>query len=503
MVNDTKAANIDGACEDARKDGDAIRDAFSHKGIEEAYALLKEERKNASNLTPEEKDIWEKEMVNSLSSNGGKTDLLPGLALAFLKENKETYKNPDDSDEYDVRTVSADAKNNFKWREMEDSYAEVNKGSFLNKVDDIDVVLVGNAADMLKKNDFGGKKIREIEDLDEVLEDNKKDAEKQAGFDKTRDLNKSIAETFTKNHGLFSIIDSENDDDETDGQLTQDEVTRFLEHVEKNKDYKDRFSADELKAAEALKTTFEDKNNRDDDSQSLVETRKKSIFHDRKNWITQESILETVGGAEAAKKLVDDAAKPKEENKEVADKDTSEGADKEGDKDGKDKDAENKDEHKDEKVEEKKEEVVDTETKMVNDAVQKAGEGPYQVAARLLGGKGDMAAQIALTKVLKEQLIEDTGAKNYAEAITKLEVGHPFFTCDSLEKIREKVAASGNQSLMDLFGAPTVKQDDTSSEKTNTEKTVAEKTSEEKDAEAKKDQEPWRRQYQWDANYLI
>lgn len=157
MVNDTTAVpvNTDAACEDARKDAEAIRDAFSHKGIEEAYTLLKEERKNAVGLTAAEKDIWEKELVNSLSANGGKTDILPGLSLAFLKENKGNYKNPDDSDEYDVRTVQNDAKRMFDKREMEDEYGAVNKSTFLNKVDDIDVTLLGNAAELLKKNDFG------------------------------------------------------------------------------------------------------------------------------------------------------------------------------------------------------------------------------------------------------------------------------------------------------------------------------------------------------------
>ncbi len=65
-----------------------------------------------------------------------------------------------------------------------------------------------------------------------------------------------------------------------------------------------------------------------------------------------------------------------------------------------------------------------------------------------------MAAQNALTKLLKEQLIEDTGSKTYMEAVSKMEVGHVFLTCEGLEKIREKVAASGNKTLMEMFGAP-------------------------------------------------
>ncbi len=114
MVNDTTAvaSPADAACEDARKDGDAIRNAFATKGIEEAYALLKEERKNAGTLSPIEKDIWEKELVNALSANGGKTDILPGLSLAYLKENKSTFTNPDDGDEYDVRSVNGEARKN-------------------------------------------------------------------------------------------------------------------------------------------------------------------------------------------------------------------------------------------------------------------------------------------------------------------------------------------------------------------------------------------------------
>ncbi len=448
MVNDTTAVpvNTDAACEDARKDAEAIRDAFSHKGIEEAYTLLKEERKNAVGLTAAEKDIWEKELVNSLSANGGKTDILPGLSLAFLKENKGNYKNPDDSDEYDVRTVQNDAKRMFDKREMEDEYGAVNKSTFLNKVDDIDVTLLGNAAELLKKNDFGGEKVKDIDDLDELLEDNTKNAEKEAGFQKTRDFNKTIAEALVKNPRLFGVLDEANFEQETDGQIDEAEVDKFLDHCEKNESFKKLFTEEELKAVADLKATFDDANNHKDDNQVFVKHWNPWIGR-RQNWITQDSIKEALGGEEGVKAI---EAKVAEAKAKLAEGQTEE------DKKDETKDDEVKDTTEEKKDEtEVKTEVVDTETQMVNDAVQKPGEGPYQVAARILRGKGDMTAQIALTKVLKEQLIEDTGAKDYAEAITKLDVGHPFFTCDSLEKIREKVAASGNQTLMDIFGAPT------------------------------------------------
>ncbi len=472
MVNDTTAVTspADAACEDARKDGDAIRNAFATKGIEEAYALLKEERKNASNLTPMEKDIWEKELVNALSANGGKTDVLPGLSLAYLKENQSTFTNPDDDDEYDVRSVNGEAKRLFDKREMEDDYTGGNKDLFKNKVDDIDVVLLGNAAQVLNLNDFGGKKVKEIEDLDDVLGDNKKNAEKEAGFQTTRDFNKSIAETFVKNKTLFSAVD-EIDGKKGDGELTDDEVDDFLERVKNSEGFKARFSEEEIKAVEALKTTFEDDNNEDDKNSILVKT-DVDFWSPNDHFITQESILQAVGGedgvkaieakvAEAKAKL--DQAMTQEKTEDETKTEEEKKTEEENVKDEKDKDekVENKDEKvEEEKVhEEEKTEVVDTETQMLNDAVQKAGEGPYQVAARLLRGKQDMAAQIALTKILKEQLTEDTESKTYMEAVSKMQVGHAFFTCEGLEKIREKVQASGNQTLMEMFGAPTVKEE--------------------------------------------
>ena len=91
---------------------------------------------------------------------------------------------------------------------------------------------------------------------------------------------------------------------------------------------------------------------------------------------------------------------------------------------------------------------------MVNDAVQRAGEGPYQVAERLLGGKADAKTVMALTQVLKQQLIENTDSKTYQEAVSKMEVGHQFFTCEKLESIRQKVKASGNEELLKIFGEP-------------------------------------------------
>ncbi|MBA3993888.1 MAG: hypothetical protein C0469_10205 [Cyanobacteria bacterium DS2.3.42] len=471
MVNDTTAVTspADAACEDARKDGDAIRNAFATKGIEEAYALLKEERKNAGTLSPIEKDIWEKELVNALSANGGKTDVLPGLSLAYLKENKSTFTNPDDGDEYDVRSVNGEARRMFDKREMEDDYTGGNKDLFKNKVDDIDVVLVGNAAHVLNTNDYGGEKVKEIEDLDEVLEDNKKNAATEAGYQTTRDFNKSIAETFVKNKTLFSAVD-EIDGEKGDGELTDDEVDDFLKRVKNSEGFKARFSEEEIKAVEALKTTFDDDNNEDDKNSNLVKT-ERNFWSANDHFITQESILQSVGGEEGVKaieaKVAEAKAKLDQEMKQEKTEDETKTEEEkvEEEKVDDEKVDDEKVENKDEKVEEEKKpeeektEVVDTETQMLNDAVQKAGEGPYQVAARLLRGKQDMAAQIALTKILKEQLTEDTESKTYMEAVSKMQVGHVFFTCEGLEKIREKVAASGNKTLMEMFGAPTVKEE--------------------------------------------
>ncbi len=122
----------------------------------------------------------------------------------------------------------------FDKREMEDEYGAVNKSTFLNKVDDIDVTLLGNAAELLKKNDFGGEKVKDIDDLDELLEDNTKNAEKEAGFQKTRDFNKTIAEALVKNPRLFGVLDEANFEQETDGQIDEAEVDKFLDHCEKN-----------------------------------------------------------------------------------------------------------------------------------------------------------------------------------------------------------------------------------------------------------------------------
>ena len=450
----TATVNTDSACEGAHKDADAIRDAFSHKGIEEAYELLKQDRKNVANLSPAEQDTYEKEMVNALSANGGKTDILPGLSLAYLKEHEVGYKNPDDGSEFDVREVGNDAKRLFDKREMEDSYAGLSGGKTLNKVDDIEVTLLGNAADLLKKNDFNGKNIKGLDDLDDVLKDNKENVLQEDGFQKTRDFNKSIAEAFVKNSRLFANLDEANGDEERDGKITQKEVQHFLDHCDKNPSYKALFTDEEMKAVQDLKKTFDDPNNHEDDNQVFVK-HWNPLIGSRKNWITEDSIKEAVGGEAGIKAIEKTVAEEKAKATEKKDEktDSKEENKKDGDKTTVEDAAKKKAENTNEKTAEKtKTEVVDAETQMLNDAVQKVGEGPYQVAARLLRNKHDSAAQTILTQILREQLIEDTGSKTYAEAVSKLDVGHKFMTCEGLEKIREKAEASKNPTLKELFG---------------------------------------------------
>jgi len=430
-------ANTDGACEDARKDADKIREVFSTQGIQEAYALLLKEREGTKALgTAAERDTWEKEMVMALSGRQGKQDILPALSLAFLNENKETFKNPDDSDKFDVREVRFQAGRMFDKLDMETAY-----GGTENKVDDLQVALLGNAADVLNKNDYNGEEIVEFDDLADVLKDNAENAKTEGEFQKTRDFNKQIAEAFAKNPRLFGVLDEANYGSETDGEVSEQEVDNFLAHCDKNESFKQLFTKEELKAVEDLKKTFDDPNNHKDDNGTLVESWNPWIGS-RSNWITKESIAKAVGGEEAMKALgsaISGAGKAlAEAAADVVKKVKEEGV------------TATADEAKE--TTETTEKVEDPEVVMLTDAVQKAGEGPYQVAARLLKGKNDMEAQLALTKILKQQLMEDTGAQTYEEAVTKLIVGHKFFTPETIDCIREKVGASGNATLIAMFG---------------------------------------------------
>lgn len=472
MVNDATAANVntDAACEDARKDAEAIRDAFSHKGIQEAYDLLKAERKNASTLTAAEQDTWENEMMMALSGrNTGKTDLLPGLSLGYLNDNKEKFTNPDDKDEFDAKEVAHQAERMFDKKELEQTYG---KGE--NKVDDLQVALLGNAADLLRKNDYGGEDILEFSELADVLQSSKENAAKEVGYEKTRELNKQIAETFVKNKTLFAAVD-EIGGEKGDGELTDEEVDDFLERVKNSEGFRARFSAEELKAVENLKLTFEDKNNEKDSNSTLVKT-DYDFWSANDHFITQESIIGAVGGKEAADAIVNKAKegtattdeKKDEENVENKDEQKNE-KDEDDDKDSSeetDKDkVENKEEKKDDKetTENKQDKpevningVVD-ENKLIEIGTQKAGEGPWQVAERFLNGVKDEEAQKVLTQILKEQLIEDTQSKDYKEAVTKLKVGHNFLTCEGLEKLRAKISTSNNKTLMQIFGVSETK----------------------------------------------
>lgn len=449
MVNDTTAAavNTDAACEEARKDAEAIRDAFSHKGIQEAYDLLKAERNNASTLSAAEQDVYENEIVMALSGKqDGKADLLPGLALGFLNEYKAQYVNPNDKDEFDAREVTHQAERLFDKREMEQAY-----GKAENKVDDLQVALLGNAADLLKKNDFNGEDVLEFDELADVLKDSKENAAKESAYEKTREFNKQIAETFVRNKNLFSAVD-EIDGGKGDGELTDDEVDDFLERAKNSEGFRARFSQEELKAVEALKATFEDDNNEDDSNSILVKT-DYDFWTANDHFITQESILQAVGGKEGADAILakaNEGTSTSDQKQEEATEETKKEENAEGNKEEKKSEEENK-----EPAETKKEDTVNgvvDENKLVEIGTQKAGEGPWQVAERLLAGTNDAAAQQALTQILKEQLIEDTQSKDYKEAVTKLQIGHNFLTCEGLEKLRAKVLASGNKTLMAVFG---------------------------------------------------
>lgn len=451
MVNDTTAAtvNTDAACEDARKDAAAIRDAFSHKGIQEAYDLLKAERKNATTLSAAEQDVYENEIVMALSGKqDGKTDLLPGLSLGYLNDYKAQFVNPEDKDELDAKEVAHQAERLFDKRELEQSYG---KGE--NKVDDLQVALLGNAADLLKKNDFNGQDILEFDELADVMEASKANAVKESAYEKTRELNKQIAELFVKNKNLFSAVD-EIDGTKGNGELTDDEVDDFLERVKNSEGFRARFSAEELKAVEALKTTFEDDNNEKDGNSILVKT-DYNFWSKNDHFITQESILQAVGGKEAADAIIAKANQGTSTDQKTneADKGEEKKEDEEGKVEGKTEEAEKEssDATKKEETQASVDSLVD-ENKLVELGIQKAGEGPWQVAERLLAGNSDEDAQKALTQILKEQLIEDTQSKDYKEAVSKLKVGHSFLTCEGLEKLRAKVLASGNKTLMTVFG---------------------------------------------------
>lgn len=457
MVNDTTAAavNTDAACEDARKDAEAIRDAFSHKGIQEAYDLLKAERKNATTLSAAEQDVYENEIVMALSGKqDGKTDLLPGLALGYLNDYKTQFVNPEDKDEFDAKEVGHQAERLFDKRELEQTYG---KGE--NKVDDLQVALLGNAANLLKKNDFNGKDVLEFDELADVLNDSKENAVKESAYEKTREFNKQIAETFIKNKTLFSAVD-EIDGEKGDGELTDDEVDDFLKRVKNSEGFRARFSEEELKAVEALKTTFEDDNNEDDDNSILVKT-DHNFWSANDHFITQESILQAVGGKEAADAIVAKA----NEGTSTTDQKQEETEQEETEQEGKTEEdsKESTEEKKDDNSEVSINGVVD-ENKLVEIGTQKAGEGPWQVAERLLAGTNDAAAQQALTQILKEQLVEDTQSKDYKEAVTKLQVGHNFLTCEGLEKLRAKVLASGNKTLMAVFGVKEPAQENAETE---------------------------------------
>lgn len=485
--------------DDARDDVKRVKEAFETKGAQEAWDVLKKERENTktSSMSKEDKDAWEKS-VSELLTKSNNTMLLPSLSIAYLNENKDAFSK----DGY-INKEKVAAKQH-----------EINHDLTLEKgfekdmgIDDVDAVLANGAQDSIQKGMFnyanaveefnrktrwdGGLFAHKRDDdeeavrtdyLEGTLEQMSKLGKDEVTFRTNREFNKSIADRLTANEKMFNTLDESNGSFKGDGKITFNEVDKFLERVNTSSTYKGQFTAEEIQLATDLQKTLKDKNTYGDPKGTLAKVEGKfdpallplmfagMLPIKYVPGITKESIAKThntelpkddasIEITSVPKPVAAAEVKPTEtkDNKDKADETTN--ADKVTAE--KEKTVDNKTATTDKDKEAKKETEKpadlysgDYENQLVNDGTQKVGEGPWQVASRLLKGKNDPAAQKALTEILKQQLIEDTKSKDYKEAVTKLEVGHTFLTCEGLNHLREKAKESGNETLIKLFGEP-------------------------------------------------
>ncbi|MCC7529208.1 MAG: hypothetical protein IT342_11865 [Candidatus Melainabacteria bacterium] len=474
---DTSAAEVQAdpqqaVKDDAKSDAAKIQTTFETKGVEEAWETLKKERQN-SKLAPADQDAWEKTIVTELGNSKNKV-LLPALSIAYLNENKDDFTNANGF----IKKDEVRHKKDFTNLSLQnDKPGEPG-------TDDVDAMLINATNDAIKKDFFAPlNSLREFrrnfwehkQNSEEAIKtsylpDAMKMADamgkKEAAFIVNRDANRSIADRMAGDDKLFSLIDEHNKDNKVDGKITVNEVDRFLKHVDSNEYYKKNFTDAQINTARDLQKSLKDTNTYEDPNGTLLTHKgvdgKTILAMSKAGWIPEDKLPGVT--KETLQKSVSTPA-PKEEIKvesTTGSKTTDEKA-KEETADEKTTDEKAKNEKSvNEKSEEEKthnEKVIDLysgeyENQLVSDGTQKVGEGPWQVASRLLKGKNDPAAQKALTEILKQQLVEDTKSQNYKEAVTKLEVGHTFLTCEGLNHLREKAKESGNQTLIKLFGEP-------------------------------------------------
>lgn len=473
-VKDPKQAIKD----DAAKDAEAIKTAFETKGVQEAWGTLKKERLSAKSLSAEDQDVWEKTVSQHISKSTNKL-LLPGLTIAYMNENKDALTN---SNGYIKK-----AEINHK-KDMINLTLQMEKGGCASGADDVEGLLLNGAADSIAKGIFNPiNAINEMQRglfshkqneeeavkasrLDDAMEMMSAMAKKEAGFVKNRDFNKSIADRMAGDDKLFSLIDEHNKDNKVDGKITLNEVDRFLKHVDGNEYYKKNFTDAQISTARDLQKSLKDTNTYEDPNGTLLTHKgvdgKTILAMSKSGWIpedklpavTKETLQKSVSPPQPKVESTPAEAKVTEDTNEDKSDDTTNVDDVTTDKNKKvEEKAVTKDPVQDANKDDEKAVDLhsgDYENQLVNDGTQKAGEGPWQVASRLLKGKNDPAAQKALTEILKQQLIDDTKSKDYKEAVTKLEVGHTFLTCEGLNHLREKAKESGNETLIKLFGEP-------------------------------------------------
>lgn len=482
------AAKNDVACEDGVADAAKIKETFDKMGSEQAFELLKQEREKNKGLSTAEQDAWQKSMVQALSGDG-KNSILPQLSIAYLNANKEELS----SDGY-----ISQSKIDQKAAKLNDYLGfETKIGQDLG-IDDLEAALLKNAQKAVTSESvkaanaaeddewFSHKRssdeVVSVEKLSSALKEESETKKTEFSYGETRDLNKKLAETLASNQRLFRFLDESNGSYAQDGVITDEEVKNFLIHAEKNPDYKSLFKPEELTLVNDLRKTMENVDKNSASKSSLVK------YDIEDNWfspdevhasISKDSIAKSiagdglvgaaaVGGALAAAGKALEALKAKKEDEKVEEKKEETKVEKKDDVKVEKKEEAEKTEKKEEIAKVEKEEettapegedennpekqpvVLTKEETLLKHAVQVAGEGPYQVAARLLGGQGDLNDQLALTEILKQQLIEDTGAKNYSDAVKKMAAGHPFVSANNIKNIREKVLAAKNDTLCNL-----------------------------------------------------
>jgi|GEM_PF-1389283 len=339
-----------------------------------------------------------------------RSGVLPELSVGWAKENIDILGNGTEITDTDLKKFQHSADNAN------------------NPVDQLLIRSLNDMAPDLKNTSDdqpGRESLITMQDLDQRLAgyQDQRDFELPGGSG--HDPNAHRTQVLLENGGrLFDYLDGIRNDGEQDGRVSRNDLVTFNERAKSDPGFARKFSPEQLDAVRELEQRW------DDEGQSI---RTGGIFT---QFMTRESIAKGIGFQDIPAETImqhtfsqkprtneDALINPPRENRRAIN-DSEEAVQINPPPDN-------------------RRAIHDTERpgpcdapglpdRLLRDATQRVGEGPYQVAERLLPGASHREI-MELTRALKRDFQERTG--DHSDRMVTMKVGERFITSENLDRI--------------------------------------------------------------------